>query len=358
VFAHRIDALLAGGLYRDTRHGWVKLLARHRLGVLELPSGRLVVADPYQLSSMSTLALERTVPAGRYDVEVLSEAQDYGPEPSGLRVVFQDEPPARWVSAFGVDATDGQPMGVPVDSASIAVASAETAAAWWRRTDHDRSLHEAAMEELSATMCAQWVSAVAGSLSGTGSVAAMVTGGDGSYPVWWGLAADDTPVCLVVQAFGDEGSWEPWPAPASDIPHCPLGDALAMLRWVEQVGAADSCPIVRAGRMPDAARRAFLERAGVSAPPPEVALFWDHFRPWTADVDGVALWLDMEPEVRERQGPSLPLTVTGARSADTYVLGAPSHLTTLDQGGLYGQDPDLATFYVMMAIAAYDLAER
>ncbi len=64
--------LLRGGLFRDTRWGWVKLLRPMLLGEVELGPGGLVVADPWSLHRTDALP----APAGRHAVFALTGAQE------------------------------------------------------------------------------------------------------------------------------------------------------------------------------------------------------------------------------------------------------------------------------------------
>ncbi len=327
----RLLPLLRGGLFRDTRWGWVKLLRPMLLGEVELGPGGLVVADPWSLHRTDALP----APAGRHAVFALTEAQEYGPEASGLAVRFHDATPVRWEAAMGL-AKDGRPWAVPVDSAAIAVASAEVCAAWAKRVDADFETLVAAMESEAEPL-----------QIGEGQAFRCRLGSDGGYAPWWGYDAEGRLSWLVVGSFGEEGEWAPWPEPPA--PGCPLDDPLAMLRWVETMTAPQ--PLIESGRMPEAQRAALLERAGVDAPPPSVALFWDHFDPGEIDT-----WAAMEPEIRGAHGPCLPLEISG--SATIVQLEAPFKTLNVEGGDrVWGIGVDPPSYFATYAIVAWDLAK-
>lgn len=339
-----IRRLLDGGLYRHEAHPTsARLLKPYLIGRLRLATGRIVVADPWNLHD--TKPLEREAPVGIHPVYLLTEAHEYGPEALGLAVVFSTEDPVSWTSALGV-ADDESPWAVPVDSAALALGSAEDCQALARLFASNFATQEAAMKGISRAIHSRLPGATVNLPSG-GTAVACSLGGDGGYPVWWGFDANGELACLLVQAFpSDLGYIEM----ASELKSCPLDDPLAALEWVQEV--TQPYPMIRAGRMPDDARRVLLERAGVDEAPEQVLLFWDHFEPGGDAALGE--WLEMEPALRAKHGPCLPLQIS-EYSTIVQLEGAQMTMYVESSGRMWAQGVDVVSHYVIYAVVAHDL---
>ena len=156
------------------------------LGELELPEGRVVACDPHDPG----VPLARRVPPRRCPVQL--RVADLGGRDQRTAAVLlrvDDAPPVRWEP-------DGH--GLSVDSATGCLAGPRALAALHapdaRGTQPLDRLVEALGETERSTWC--WANHTVGP---GGNVVAFSTGyGDGSYPVFWGLAADGGPVCLLV----------------------------------------------------------------------------------------------------------------------------------------------------------------
>jgi hypothetical protein len=162
------------------------------LGELELADGRVVACDPHDPG----VPLARRLPPGRYPAQ-LRVADLGGRDQRTAAVLLRagDEPPVRW---------DPDEHGLSVDSATGCLAGPQALAALHARNALD-ALVEALGETEHSTWC--WANHAAGP---DGNVIAFTTGyGDGSYPVFWGLAADGGPVCLLVDLRVLDGRHDP-----------------------------------------------------------------------------------------------------------------------------------------------------
>jgi hypothetical protein len=151
------------------------------LGELELPEGRVVACDPQDPG----VPLARRLPSGRYPAQL--RVVDLGGRDQRTAAVLlraRDEPPVRWEPGG---------HGLSVDSATGCLAGPHALVALQARDGLD-ALVEALGETEHSTWC--WANHTVGPHS---NVIAFTTGyGDGAYPVFWGLAADGGPVCLLV----------------------------------------------------------------------------------------------------------------------------------------------------------------
>jgi hypothetical protein len=156
------------------------------LGELELPDGCVVVCDPHDPG----VPLARRFPPRRYPAQL--RVADLGGRDQRTAAVLlraSDDPPVRW-----------EPAGaeLSVDSATGCLAGPQALAALHAPDAHGAQPFDRLVEALGETGRPTWCWANH-AVAFAGNVIAFTTGyGDGSYPVFWGLAADGGPVCLLV----------------------------------------------------------------------------------------------------------------------------------------------------------------
>jgi Protein of unknown function (DUF4241) len=153
------------------------------LGELDLPEGRVVACDPQDPG----VPLAQRLPPGRYPAQ-LRVASLGGRDQRTAAVLLRtgDDPPVRW-----------EPAGpeLSIDSATGCLAAPLALAALHAP---GTPLLDGLLEALGATERPTWCWANH-PVGPDGNVIAFSTGyGDGAYPVFWGLAADGGPVCLLV----------------------------------------------------------------------------------------------------------------------------------------------------------------
>jgi hypothetical protein len=166
-------------------------------GMLRLPTGQLVVADPGHLATGGREALTATFPRGRHPVTLALARFAENPEHvrvAGCRVDVRDVAPVTWEQALfpGQDPStlgDGEFFGVGVDAGLLSFFDAAAlpglveASRHW---DEPRGL----WEELSATVLAADSVELEDPETGTNLIAFRIGWGDGAYPVWIGRAGD------------------------------------------------------------------------------------------------------------------------------------------------------------------------
>lgn len=179
-----------------------------RMGNLELPSGRIVAADP--LVQPDRPAFAKTVPPGRYPVTLY---QAFG-RIAAASMRFGEGRPVRWEIAVvpGQDPAalkDDEIFGYPVDAGLGSYMDADTLALIRARESQVRT-------EKSSSDINYYDDVLAAELDANdnkyvlhqpiagkqGNVAIFWSGwGDGVYPVFWGLAADGRPLVLLTDFY-------------------------------------------------------------------------------------------------------------------------------------------------------------
>lgn len=161
------------------------------LGDLHLPSGRIVAAEP-SLGGLQDLpdesAFERTVPPGRYPVDLALRSGAN----ACLRVRFREAPVTEWVIATrpGEDPDQLEPFeifGYGVDGGMGAFAAPEG--------------FRYALEAGTLSPDPNAADVLLDPTTGANMVTCMAGDGDGFYASYWGLGADGEAVCLVTD-FG------------------------------------------------------------------------------------------------------------------------------------------------------------
>jgi Protein of unknown function (DUF4241) len=162
-----------------------------------LPSGEIVACDPSWLH-VDGRPFSRKVAPGSYPVLVslVGQADWAAPELACAMIRFSDEPPLRWENAILPD-FELPPEEIfchSVDSATDCYIDVQTAQ---NIQDPEVFFNEKLaplMERL------EWAEIVLDQATG-GNLIAFNTHVDGGYPCYWGLNAQDQPVCLVTD-FG------------------------------------------------------------------------------------------------------------------------------------------------------------
>lgn len=182
-------AFTPGARFAQEQGGTVTVRVRE-IGRLVVPTGRIVVADPFTMDFADPPApLSRTGPTGVFPIELAVARFEHGDERVACaRVRFAEAPAVRWEPAgferdgqvgwYGVDSG----TGCFFDEAARGVVDDATAAEW-----------SAAHESRRVDTWAWHVADV-----GAANVAMFSSGwGDGLYCTYWGLAADGAVVELV-----------------------------------------------------------------------------------------------------------------------------------------------------------------
>lgn len=175
---------------------------------LVVTSGRLIAADAFIW--MAGLELARTVAPGRYPVSLsVAELPNGNRRVAYARVQFQDRTPARWEMAVpaGKQLADLKPdeaYGYPVDSATGCFMDSDSQRVLSEMTGRENKRFN---DRLIAALMgggpggALWATLQIPGGNGGNLVAFQSGWGDGFYVSYWGLDADDQPVCLVTD-FG------------------------------------------------------------------------------------------------------------------------------------------------------------
>jgi hypothetical protein len=292
----------------------VSLLRGHRVGELCLDSGAAVVSDPYLLDKARPL--HRALPVGSFPVFVGASEVYFGHDVTGLCVRFANSQVARWEAAFK------RGVGVPIDSASVAICDAARAAVLKPFAIETR-FHD---------------SPVGGAVFASGQVAACGLGSDGCYPVYYGLNAGGAVVRLAVTAVKDHFvSWS-----YEDLPNLARLDEVA--EWIAKIQGRGRRFLF--GKT-SAALVTALERHARRKVPPALREYYRLFRPWDGDL--MPLWRKWAPPG------ALPLSLS---KRGGHVLTADGAVREITKRGLGGQALDIPSWLVLYAITLYNLASE
>jgi hypothetical protein len=164
---------------------------------ISLPSGDIVACDPSWLH-VDGRPFSRSVPPGVYPVLVslVGQADWSAQEIACAMIRFSEEPAHRWENALLPD-FDAPPEEVfchSVDSATDCFIDAQTAQ---KISDPEAFFNEKVAPAMEKS---EWANLLLDSATG-GNLIAFNTNMDGGYPCYWGLNAQDQPVCLITD-FG------------------------------------------------------------------------------------------------------------------------------------------------------------
>ncbi len=186
----RLDAYLVdGGQLGDVA------LHLHDLPALHLPSGQLVVGDPFAARGQS---LARALPPGAYPVTLV-----VGDFPDAARAVaafvrLGDRPVARWEPAAAADGT----TDYAIDAAAGAFADARAFAAM---VDERAGFPTASFAALERQLLTEHYAPAWGWASyqpspvAVGTCVAFLAGGADRCPCWWGLDDAGAPTLLLTE---------------------------------------------------------------------------------------------------------------------------------------------------------------
>ncbi|MFJ8232824.1 DUF4241 domain-containing protein [Streptomyces sp. NPDC094448] len=180
------------------------------LGLVRIPSGRLVVGSPW--AGEEWIELGERIPPGSYQMEISWVRAPYefmgepleGAECSGGRMTILDDPVDRWEAALGIDQQVGQnPMGCfPGFWGESAQVAFSDAASWSILAEFFRHSYEESMEGRieSGTLSAEMIGSSAHVVREEGSRADLIAfpGDDMHTVVWLGrtLAGDVASVII------------------------------------------------------------------------------------------------------------------------------------------------------------------
>jgi Protein of unknown function (DUF4241) len=188
------SAFVDGQSFLTEEGGTLKVTVRE-VGNLVVTSGRIVVCDPCYGSGKRPLA--RTIPTGRYPV-LLSFA-DGRIACAMLRI--RRTKPVRWEMAVwpGQDPTDiegDQFFGYGVDAGTGSFLDADQDRYLDQLSEEEGPLFDHDARTPKDPFAGEWAERVFDEKGG--NLIAFSSGyGDGRYPSYWGLDANDEPVCLV-----------------------------------------------------------------------------------------------------------------------------------------------------------------
>lgn len=199
-------AFAAGGKARSG--GEATTLSTVEAGDLVLPTGRIVAADVYLVSQEP---FTRALPAGRHPVSLLSSAR--APANAGdvaaamIRAAPRD--PVTWELAVvagqdPVTLLPGEFFGCGVDSGTGCFASPEAVATLTNQDsfeDYGDRIHKAMFPSDDVADWKNSVDVIVDPASGANVIGFSSGFGDGPYPSWFGLDANDEPLVLLTD-FG------------------------------------------------------------------------------------------------------------------------------------------------------------
>jgi uncharacterized protein DUF4241 len=167
----------------------------HAVGTLRMPSGRLMVGDPTNVSGGNPITV--TVAPGEYPADVSLARFVRSPDhvrPVALRLTVHPEPVASWEMALFPDCdplflSDGQMFGFGVDAGMACFVDADAAEA----------LQEEAVEgEIYLDLDDQEFTEVTSPDTEANMVVCHSGWGDGVYPTWLGRTAAGEPAAFVI----------------------------------------------------------------------------------------------------------------------------------------------------------------
>lgn len=177
-----------------------------RLGTVHLPSGRVVVADPFTVWDDAP-PLDLAIAPGRYPVDLaIADTGSSGHRVALARLQLSDAAPVRWSMAVTADQdastlTGAELFGYGVDAGTGAFMDADSLA--WRGAQTPDDFEALSDDWLTrgetegAALGVPYLFAMVGAV-GPGEVAMFSSGwGDGFYASWVGYDVDDNPVAVV-----------------------------------------------------------------------------------------------------------------------------------------------------------------
>ncbi|GAB1646221.1 DUF4241 domain-containing protein [Krasilnikovia sp. MM14-A1259] len=189
-------------LFQDgSRHlldsGDLAIASTKPAGVLRLPTGQLVAADPSWLPSARQLGIAPytvTVPPGSYPVALAMVSLPGEQRVAAAKLTIRDQPVTAWEMALRpgqnpATLTAGQAFTVGVDSGTIAIFDGSVLDAAVRRSaDDPRSFDLGENDSTTASIDA----------ASKANLVAFRTGwGDGAYPAWIGRTANGAVGCFL-----------------------------------------------------------------------------------------------------------------------------------------------------------------
>lgn len=187
---HHLTETVTDGARFRTPDGRDLTVERVPAGTIRLPSGRLLVADPYWLDTDPGPQAE-TVPPGEYPVDVFQVTENDTPAmTAACRVTVTGAPVASWHLGLRegdheLALGDGEFFGNPVDTATLALVDPTGVRAY-------------SVAEIDDALAGEGVHhTIADPTTGTDMII-VPCWGDGAYPVWLGRAEDGAISCLVL----------------------------------------------------------------------------------------------------------------------------------------------------------------
>jgi hypothetical protein len=188
-------------------------------GQLFLPTGRIVAADPFVLPG--TKAFTRSVPPGKYAAEFIIATCEKERRFAYAVLRFRPSLPARWELALlpgqnPSNLAEGEFFGYPVDTGMGSFMDEKTAVLLRGQYDADENFWKTISRTLGdrSNDATGWTNFVLESVSGLNLVACESGWGDGLYGTFFGLDAENEPLCLLT----DFGVVESLMAPPDEQP--------------------------------------------------------------------------------------------------------------------------------------------
>jgi len=307
--------LFGGGVlvrHRDS-NSLISLFRGHPVRSLSIPSGQLVVGDPWDFANRRPLNLR--LRPGRYAVYEAANEMDAGEDGAGLLLQISTSRVVRW----------HMHARVGIDGARIAFGDAGMA----RRPNRN------------------WVDRLSNGTDLGPHFASSRVPGDGGYPLRSGFDARGQLAALAVTAL-DVRRYSPWPPPGSRIPPLDLSSLDACLTWARAVGGEQA--IIRPGRLGQETLAALRSIAG-RAIPVDLRRYYATHTPWVGE--GASLGTFVQAARSGVAGSTFPVAVESADSLS--VMREDGTVDSTYQGSTMGTNRDLKAWVVLNSIAVHDL---
>jgi Protein of unknown function (DUF4241)/Leucine rich repeat len=307
-------------IYLDLQYGSTEIVGRHIIGKINLPTGKVVFADPWLLDDY--ISIDRQIKPGLYDVTAITQDNEYGGEIKFVLISNNGQIPVRWESVWGCNA-EGRQLGFPVDSALACFLDEKYAKVLleeWSEKDNteakshfDQQVLAKSFEENDGHFACHYF--------GDQKVADLYAfrTDDGGYPVFLGLDDGGKVISLLLDfhsSFLDH--LVPWWSTKYNKP--PRTYGLDFLEWIVSI----SDELKRSPLDRDSIE--LIESMALGKVPSDLALFYQVINPWGELENPRSLWEEVMSAHRSKKNtPLFPVDlkykiVCEQIKADKYIV--------------------------------------